>query len=76
MPNFTKIRFVVMAQRLKFLLVVLTVAYSCTVTVGCTPRQIVSPVKPTIEIARVMGITSCALTLALYAIQHRRISMR
>lgn len=50
MSKFTKIRFVVVGQRLKFLLVMLTVAYCCTVTVGCTPQPIVVPVEPIIEV--------------------------
>lgn len=46
----TQIRFFVVAQRLSYLLVVLTVAHCCTVLVGCTPQPIAPRVKPSIEV--------------------------
>jgi membrane-bound lytic murein transglycosylase A len=50
MSRFTKIRFVVVAKRLKFPVVMLVVAYCCTVIVACTPQPIVVPVEPINEV--------------------------
>jgi membrane-bound lytic murein transglycosylase A len=50
MPNFTKIGSIGVGQQLKFVLVLLSVAYCCTATVGCTPQPILSPVEPITEV--------------------------